>query len=36
VAIAIANGVHVVRVHDVKEMARVVKMSDAIMGRQWN
>lgn len=33
VAIAIANGADAVRVHDVKAMARVARMSDAIMGR---
>ncbi len=31
VAIAIAKGVHCVRVHDVKTMARVARMSDAVM-----
>jgi dihydropteroate synthase len=31
VAIGIAKGVDIVRVHDVKEMARVCKMSDAIV-----
>ncbi|KPJ64595.1 dihydropteroate synthase [candidate division WOR-1 bacterium DG_54_3] len=31
VAISIANGADMVRVHDVKEMARVVKMTDAIL-----
>jgi dihydropteroate synthase len=31
IAIGIAKGVDIVRVHDVKEMARVCKMSDAIM-----
>ncbi|MCE5315240.1 MAG: dihydropteroate synthase [Armatimonadota bacterium] len=31
VAISIANGADIVRVHDVKEMARVAKMSDAIV-----
>ena len=35
VAIAIANGADIVRVHDVKEMARVAKMSDAIV-RGWS
>lgn len=30
VAISIYNGAHIVRVHDVKEMKRVVKMVDAI------
>jgi len=34
VALAIANGVDIVRVHDVKEMARVARMSDAIV-RGW-
>lgn len=33
VAIGIANGADVVRVHDVKRMARVAKMTDAILGR---
>lgn len=32
VALSIANGANIIRVHDVKEMARVAKMSDAIMG----
>ncbi|NPV74197.1 MAG: dihydropteroate synthase [Pelotomaculum sp.] len=31
VAVAIVNGADIVRVHDVKEMARVVKMTDAII-----
>jgi dihydropteroate synthase len=35
VAVAIANGAHIVRVHDVKEMARVAKMTDAIVGKKW-
>ena len=34
VAISIANGADIVRVHDVKEMARVAKMTDAIV-RGW-
>jgi dihydropteroate synthase len=34
VALAIACGADMVRVHDVKEMARVAKMSDAIV-RGW-
>jgi dihydropteroate synthase len=34
VAISIANGADIVRVHDVKEMARVAKMSDAVV-RGW-
>ncbi len=33
VAIAILNGAHCVRVHDVKTMARVAKMTDAVLGR---
>lgn len=31
VAISIANGANIVRVHDVKEMARVARMTDAIV-----
>lgn len=31
VAISIANGADIIRVHDVKEMARVAKMTDAIV-----
>jgi dihydropteroate synthase len=34
VALAIAGGAHVVRVHDVKAMVRVVRMTDAIV-RGW-
>jgi dihydropteroate synthase len=34
VAIAIANGADIVRVHDVKEMARVAKVADAVV-RGW-
>jgi dihydropteroate synthase len=30
VAVAILNGVHIVRVHDVREMVRVARMTDAI------
>ena len=33
VAIGIANGADIVRVHDVKQMVRVCQMSDAIIGR---
>ena len=33
VAIGIANGADIIRVHDVKEMARVAKMADAITRR---
>ena len=35
IALAIASGADIVRVHDVKEMARVAKMSDAIV-RGWS
>jgi dihydropteroate synthase len=34
VAVSIANGADIVRVHDVREMARVAKMTDAIV-RGW-
>ncbi|MBI1886052.1 MAG: dihydropteroate synthase [Chloroflexi bacterium] len=34
VAVAIANGADLVRVHDVKEMSRVAKMTDAVV-RGW-
>ena len=34
VALAIAGGADIVRVHDVREMTRVVRMSDAIV-RGW-
>jgi dihydropteroate synthase len=33
VAIAIANGADIIRVHDVREMARVARMTDAIIRR---
>lgn len=33
VAVGIANGADIVRVHDVKEMARVAKVADAIIGK---
>jgi len=33
VAVGIVNGADIVRVHDVKEMVRVTRMTDAIMGR---
>ena len=33
VAISIANGADIVRVHDVKEMARVARMTDADRAR---
>ncbi len=34
VAVGIANGADIVRVHDVKEMVRVVRMSDAVVRPQ--
>ncbi len=34
IALAIANGAHIVRVHDVKEMAQVARMTDAILKNQ--
>ncbi len=34
IAVAIANGARIVRVHDVKEMARVARMTDAMVGRE--
>ncbi len=33
VALGIANGADIVRVHDVKEMARVARVADAIVGK---
>lgn len=33
IAIGIANGAHVVRVHDIKEMSDVTRLSDAILGK---
>ena len=35
VALSIAGGADIVRVHDVKEMARVARMTDAVV-RGWN
>ena len=35
VALSIANGADIVRVHDVKEMVRVARMTDAIV-RGWS
>lgn len=35
VALAICQGADIVRVHDVKAMARVARMTDAILGREW-
>jgi dihydropteroate synthase len=34
VALAIAQGADIVRVHDVREMARVARMADAVV-RGW-
>ena len=34
VAFAIARGVDIVRVHDVEEMVEVVRMADAIAGKE--
>ena len=34
IAIGIANGADIIRVHDVREMMRVCRMSDAILGRK--
>ncbi len=36
VAIGIANGADIIRVHDVKQMVRVCRMSDAIVRREPN
>jgi dihydropteroate synthase len=33
VAIGVANGADIIRVHDVKEMARVIRVTEAIMGK---
>lgn len=33
VAVAIVNGADIVRVHDVKQMVRIARMTDAIVGR---
>jgi dihydropteroate synthase len=35
VALSIANGAAIVRVHDVKEMVRVVRVSDAVVRGNW-
>ena len=35
VAISIANGADMIRVHDVKEMAQVAKMADAIVREEY-
>lgn len=35
VALAIANGADIVRVHDVKAMVRVVRMTDAVVRGTW-
>src|SRR5207245_3444897 len=36
VALGIAQGVDIVRVHDVREMMRVVKVADAIVRANWD
>ncbi len=36
VAASVLCGAHLVRVHDVREMRDVVRLSDAILGRLWN
>jgi dihydropteroate synthase len=36
VAVAIANGADIVRVHDVPEMVRVARMTDAIVRGSWS
>jgi dihydropteroate synthase len=35
VALSIANGAAIVRVHDVKEMSRVARMTDAVVRGNW-
>ncbi|MDW7982148.1 MAG: dihydropteroate synthase [Thermomicrobium sp.] len=35
VALSIANGADIVRVHDVRQMVRVVRMSDAVVRGTW-
>jgi len=35
VSLSIANGASIVRVHDVKEMVRVVRMTDAVVRGHW-
>ncbi|MGO8947709.1 MAG: dihydropteroate synthase [Ktedonobacterales bacterium] len=35
VTLAIANGAEMVRVHDVRQMARVAKMADAVVRGRW-
>ncbi len=35
VAVGISNGADIVRVHDVKEMTRVARMTDAIVRQRW-
>ena len=36
VALGIAQGADIVRIHDVREMARVVRMADAVARGGWN
>jgi dihydropteroate synthase len=35
VVIGIVRGANIVRVHDVPEIVRAVRMADAILGRAW-
>ncbi len=35
VALAICHGADIVRVHDVRAMVRVARMTDAMLGREW-
>ena len=35
IALGIAQGTDIVRVHDVRAMMRVVKMTDAIVRQNW-
>jgi dihydropteroate synthase len=35
VALGVANGANIIRVHDVEEMVQVVRVADAIMRGQW-
>ncbi len=36
VALSIANGAAIIRVHDVKQMARVARMTDAVVRGNWH
>jgi dihydropteroate synthase len=35
VAVGVMNGADIVRVHDVREMVRVVRLTDALLGKGW-